>query len=485
MKKVFLRTLSALLCLALLCPLAACSESDKLLRLKGNERADAFFDIVNKDPSDKYRIDMEMDISGSVYSVAFDAEITSETFYIDYDGDSPSYHAEVESVINMGTGSSATSQTVKSIVGYRDGKLYEYSDKDGVESALISTISADDYRKHMDTLAGMTDEEISELHKNAAKKECNRNDDGSFTATYTEYDEKSVSGIIDYCFDSTVTIVDGYKVKDLILEINATEEFIPTEWKYELVFERTDETELYREPKASIVMSFKDVGNAEAPEIDFSAYKEVDSLAALREIRYLLNEMTVAESGSFTSKSNQNVKYVYTTTNTDETDVVTFNNQDGKFSFNIDAHLVSPGMSVSDGSDYKIVYKDGELTISGDDIRTERSEMTDSDAKVYIVRILDPAGLSSATVSDITAGTGAYTHTFTLADPDYSALTPTLTSLSAKDIKAEATVDVIYENGVLKEYKYLLTVTSKVDLQTLTIKITSTVTFESDGNAEL
>ena len=62
---------------------------------------------------------------------------------------------------------------------------------------------------------------------------------------------------------------------------------------------------------------------------------------------------------------------------------------------------------------------------------------------------------------------------------------PTLTSLNAKDIKADATVDVVYENGTLKEYEYVLTLTAKVDLQTLTVKITSTVTYETDGNAEL
>lgn len=485
MKKAFLRAIAALLCLSLLFTLAACSKSPDLMKLEESERADAFFDLVNKDPADKYRVDMKMDISGSVYSVPFKAEINSETFYIDSESNSPAYHAEIESVINMGTSSSSSTQTVKSTVGYRDGKLYEYSDKDGVESALVSPMSADDYKKHMEFLAGMTDEEISALHKNAAKKECNLNEDSSWTATYSEYDTESISGIIDYCFDSTVTIVDGYRVKDVILIINATENFLPTEWKYELVFERTDETELYREPSAEITMTFKNFGNAEAPEVDLSKYKEVEGLDALREIRHLINEMTVAESGSFISKSNQRVDYAHSTTNTDETDVVTYNNENGKFSFNIDAYLVAPGMSVNNGTSYKIVYKDGKLTVTGDGSKPQTSGITDNDAKVYVVRILDPASLSGASVSDIGTGSGKYTHRFTLASPDYSALMPTLTSLNAKDIKADATVDVVYENGTLKEYEYVLTLTAKVDLQTLTVKITSTVTYETDGNAEL
>ena len=63
------RLFAIVLCIALLCPLASCSDKIDLMKLEGAERADAFFDIVNADPAD---------------------EIESDTTYTDYKSSSPS-----------------------------------------------------------------------------------------------------------------------------------------------------------------------------------------------------------------------------------------------------------------------------------------------------------------------------------------------------------------------------------------------------------
>lgn len=477
------RLFAIILCIALLCPLTSCSGGNDLMKLEGAERADAFFDLASRDPADSYAIEMDSDISGSLYGVKIDAELDSESIYINIDSDTPIYHTVGKSVIKMLTVSGETTQTTKTVSGFRDGKMHESSERDGEKNALVSAISAEDYQKHLETVIGYTDEELSAIHKSASAKECIRNEDGTWSATYSGYSEESLGAIIRYSFDTSVLMLDGYKVSDAILKIEATEDLIPTEWIYELVFERTDMTNLYPEPRAVTTLSFEDIGTAETPEIDFASYTEVEGLAALREIRNIINEMSLSDSGAFTTDNSQNVSLASSVQLAEEIDLVTYKTENGKFSFDIDA-TVNP-RQVSGAVEVDVVYKDGEFKMSGKEIDTQTQAMTDAEARVYITRLFDPAGLVSAQVSDIDTNSGKYTHTFTIANPDYSAFEASLAPMGAGSFKANASVDVIYENGVLKEYKYNFKLTAKVNGQTLTVDVTSTITFSTGTDNEI
>ncbi len=475
------RLFAIILCIALLCQFTACSEKIDLMKLEGAERADAFFDIVNEDPADAYGCELNMKITGSLYGLALEAAIESDTVYVGYNSNSPILHTEVESEITVGSGSTKTVQKTSSVSGYRDGKMYEMSERDGTKNALVSQITAEEYKTHKESLVNYSDEELSDIHKSATVKECNKNEDGTWSATYSGYPEESVSALIDYAFDPTVLILDGWSVKDIVFTIEADEEFLPIDWQYEIVFEKTEGD--FTKPEASSEVEFHDIGTAEAPDLDLSSYTEVEGLADLQKIRNILADKFAAQSGSFSTDGEQSVKIAGTSQYTREIDAVSFKTEGGKFSFRIDAR-VNPN-SISGSYDAVINYKNGTFKMEGKDISTVTQEMTDSEARAYISHLYDPAGLSNAQISDIALRKDGFTHLLTIANPDYSALEASLSALGASGFKGEAVVGIDYENGEIKKYEYTLTLTAKVSGQTLTVEVKNTVTFSDGMNNEV
>ncbi len=475
------RIIAFIICIALLCPLCSCSDKAKLLRLKGDERADAFFDIVNEDPADSYACELKMEITGSLYGVELEAEIESDTTYIGYNGNTPILHTESRSEISVGPDLSETVQITKSVNGYRDGKLYEMTERDGVKTALVSSITADDYKAHKESLVSYSDEALSAIHKSATVKECLRNDDGTWSASYSGYPEESVRALIDYAFDPTVLILDGWGVKDIVFTVEADAELLPTEWEYEIVFEKTKGD--LPKPEARSEIEFHDVGTAEAPEIDLSSCTEVEGLAQLQQIRKILSDKLLVDHDSFTAISDQKVEYNSTTQHTEETDIVTVKTENGNYTFDIESEIFMPG--IVGATNAKITYKNGRFNMSGNNISTQNYEMSDSEARAYISRLYDPAGLSSAQISDISKNTSGLTYVFTLADPDHSAFEASLASMGAGNIQATASVGVDYENGVLKAYDYTMIITANVSGRKLTIEIKSGVIFTNGMNNEV
>lgn len=469
------RLFAIIICFALLCPLTSCSGGIDLMKLEGAERADAFFDIVSEDPAAAYKVKMDMNMEGSLYGLELEAEIESDTVYLDYKTSSPAYHTEASSVITIGSAGNQTIQKTSSVSGYRDGKMYEISERDGTKNALVSSITAEDFKAHKEFLVGYSDEELSAIHKSATVKECIKNEDGTWSASFSGYPEESVRALIDYSFDPTVLLLDGWKVKDIIFTVEADADFLPTDWEYEIVYEKTDGD--YPEPEVKTEIEFYDIGIAAHPGFDISACTEVEGLADLQKIRKLLIDKLTADSDSFTTVSSQKVNYDSTSQHTKETDIVTVKTEDGKYTFDIAAEVFTPG--VVGATNATITYKDGLFTMTGKDITTQKQEMSDSAARAYISRLYDPAGLSSAQISNISMNTSGHAYLFTLAAPDYSALEASLASMGAGNIQATASVGVDYEDGKLTAYEYTMTVTARVSGRKLTIEITSDIKFDN------
>lgn len=475
MKKRAISILSLVLCVLLSSILVSCSETDKLLRMDEPERADAFFDIVNKAPADSYCLETDISIKGSLYGTAFEVNADSSTTYVGKEASDLVYHTEATTTVTVGKAGSAVTETEKKNMGYRDGKLYEMLEKDGEKNLLCSSLSAEDFKEHQEFLVGYSDAELADIHKRAANKTCVQNENGTWCATFSEYAEADLLAIIDYGFDYTVHLLDGYRVKDVIVTVEADSELLPTEWKYELVFEKLPGDAEYSEPEACTSIEFEDIGSAVAPEIDLSAYKEVEALADLQKIKSILSKKTTADCASFTAKSSQKVTYDSTNQYTEETDKVTVKTENGKYTFDIDARIVSPAFL--GGTNATVSYKDGVYTMQGSKISEVTQEMSVSEAKLYIAKLIDPASLSSVAISDILLRTDGHTHLFTIASPDYSALEASLASLGAGNIKAEASVGVDYEDGRLTGYEYTMTVTARINGRTMTILVSSEVTF--------
>ena len=470
MKKAFLRTIAALLCLSLLFPLTACSNKPDLMKLEESERADAFFDLVNKDPADSYTVEMKMELEGTLYGTTVKADSKSETTYVGYAGDDPILHSEGSSTVKVGE----VEEISKNIFGFANGKMYESRESSGETTSLVSEISASDFKALEEKLVGYTEEELTALHKSATVKECKKDEDGSWKASFSGYSAESIASLVDYCFDPTVLLFDGYSIKDIVFTVESDADFLPTDWDYRIVFEPDGTEGEFTEPRAKTDVKFDNIGSAKDPTPDLSGYTEAQGLADLRVIRDLLSEKLYSESGSFNLETKQTVTSVSTWNYTRENDSVEYETQNGKYSFDIKVNVSN--LNDREGTTYHIRYYNGLFSTLGSGISNTNQEMAESNARLFIYSLSDPAGLAEAHISNIKTGGEGYTYSFVIKNPDTTALETSLAATGASDFSSEAEVSVLFEDGEIKKYYYILTLKCSAGGQDFTIKTEYTVT---------
>ncbi len=477
MKNYHLKLISLILAVTMLAGiLVSCKNNDlDLTKMSDPERADMICDLSEKDPDDTYMTEMKMNISGSLYGVGFETEYDGLVYNIELESNSPVIHSETKMTTKAASGATSQTQITESSSGYRDGKMYQTQKENGTSSELCTAMTFEEYEDYTDSLSDHSEEDIRAALKSASLKESKQNEDGSWSATFSEFAEDKLSMLLDVTFDQSVNLIDGYKAIDMIITTVIAEDLTPIKIEYELVFERTDMTELYKEPIATASVVLKDIGSAKAPEVDLSKYNEVEGLEMLREIKDTISELREAESISFTTHNSQNVSFMGQDQGTEEIDTVKAVTEDGRYSFDI------KGVLYPDTANEMIVYliyKDGNYRVSGQGVTTQNTKMSDAEAKLMVSAQLDPASLATALISDIKTNEDGYDYVFTIANPDYSAFKEAYSSLGAKDFKADAEVSVKYADGILSEYKYNFVLTATIEGQTLTATINATITVD-------
>ncbi len=462
--------LAALMLAGILC---ACRDSGlDLKKMSDPERADMIVDLSRKDPDDTYMTEMEMNISGSLYGVEFEAEYKGAEYSIGLESDSPVSHSEIKSTVKFPSNADLQPQITESAQGFRDGKLYQKEKKNGKGTALCSDMTYEEYKAYTASFSEHTEEEILAALKTASVKESVQGEDGSWSATHSGFAEKELEILLDSAFDPSVKMTDGYRVKDISVTTLLSAELIPTEIKYELTFEPAEGSEGFPEPSASAYARLKEIGSAQAPDVVLSEYKETEHLPLLRKVREAISDLREAEKIAFTSKNTQRIAFMGNTQETAETDTVKASSDNDKYTFEIRA-LLYPGTSNETIAYW--IYKDGKYRISGQGITTQSGEMTDTEAKLKIAGMLDPGELGSTLVSDIRKGTDSDEYIFTIADPDISAFESAYSSMGAKNFKAQAEITVKYTEGSITEYTYGFVLTAEIEGQTLTATINATI----------
>lgn len=479
MKKHIIRSLSVVLALLLLAPcFAACDTTPKMENMTEAERTDKIFDIIGDNFADSYTMDQKIEMEGSYAGSSFSLTTNDFTTYTGLRSESTQKHAESSMEMLVHTGDTKVTSKIEAAAGYRDGKMYISYKDDDKNAALVSPISIEDYDKHLKFIYnGISDDLITEALKKAASKTCVQLEDGSWSATASGYDEEALAIILESIDSSITSMCDGYKYSDVSVNIIVTEELVPVSMEFAFSFERTDFDDLYRTPKLKMTSTIRDIDTAVLPEVDFSKYTEVEDLAAFLEVRKVLGDLKLADSVKFTSVIEQNIKVAGTNQDFKETDKVTSStDEEGKYSFSIHSKI---DYGTGSETDVTITYKDGSMTTKVPDFGSQSQEITDSAAKIYLGTLLDPLSLTSVYPSEIKEGEGDYTHTFVISSPDLSAFETLYGQLGATtNIKGSAEVFVVYKNGTVTAMKCNLTVTAKIEGQTLTQKITYIITIE-------
>ncbi len=470
MKKYFLRTASLLIVILMLVPcLASCSTAAKLLRMDEPKRADAFFDIISNPQAAALKTESKLTLDGTLYEQRLEGAVESVAYTAVAEDGGFIQHIENKSDVRIGI----DQKVIEVERGYRNGKMYEKISlvREKKNTALSQEMTADEYKQILADSSGLSDGEIADLHKSATVKECKQNEDGSWYASFSGFPEDSIVALVKYASDPTVLMLDGATVKDIVMTAKADAELMPTEWEYNIVFDYTATDKNYTEPKAHTVIKFSAVTAADIPEADLSDCKEIKGYEVLNRLRRQFGEYLYADELYFTATSRQSISGNSVT----ETDVVSVCPDDGEYAFDIDATQTATGSAAA--VNIKMRYEDGRMvsTQLGSTVGTK--EMSETLARAFIYSLVDPAGLSSAAVSNISIYENRYT--FTLAAPEYSALESSLLGQGVKDIKATAKVVVTMDGDKMDEYRYTLTVRGTYANTTISVNVSSTVKIDS------
>ncbi len=472
MRKTLLKAIPLLLAVFMIAGLCvSCSGKPNLQKMTEAERADYLVEVLDEMDADSFAVDMEGRFSGSINEIDVTCKYTVAVACTNARADAPFTHEAMDMVVEMNGKGIDETQEFALVSGYRDGKMYEMEEDEDGKNALVSPISAEDYAKHKTRMEEITGgDEVAALLKLAGTKTSQKNEDDTWSAKLSGYSNENIEKITAELFEAAMDLfADDYEVKDYVLEITIDQDHLPTSMKLSAVFEGDEDDE--DKPEMTMLCTFKDYDQTTLPEVDLSSYTEVEDLASLLEVQKTLSVLRSADELSFTSKNRSDTKYAGTTQTTKETDEVTVKVVKDKYLFDIDATITSDG----EKTEATIKYEKGKMTISGKDIQTQSQSMDESAARSYIGDLLDPAKLSSASVSKISHTEGTYTHEFTIADPDYSEFEEAFESLNAKNFQATASVWVKYENGVLGEYKYVYRMTAQVEGKKLEVEVIAVV----------
>ncbi len=413
---------------------------------------------------DGYRIDVE----GTITAYAGTTKITGtlEGFAIEDQGknkDDYYYHTEM-------TNRSKTNNanvTVRTTEAYYDGYAYSYYSEGSTWRKLCSPMTKKEYLNYI------SDDSLFELETDDCKsRQFEKTEDG-YTVNYSDY---STDAIEDF-FEKMDLDEDmfGKMPEDLKITITTDADYYPKTFTFEMIFEENKSS--YYKPEFSMTMTFSQFDEVERKTKNLSSdgYKEIESLALLKEVEELIDDRIDAKEGSFTTETRASASFMSQSNKESETNKVTFSRNEQGFTFETEVTKKDDSQHIS--------YANGEKTIQYGDDKTYTTKMSEDDAEKFIADLInDPLmGYNKNYVTDIKSTEEGFEITMDVSKD--SALGQIITSAGAKFSSGSHTVKIKVEGGKITaiEHGYRASGTVQTGFnQTATLNYTgsTTVTFD-------
>ena len=415
---------------------------------------------------DSYRIDVEAAYTAFVGTTRITGSL--EGFTIEDQGkNNKDYYIYTEITNRTKTGgSNGKNVTVRNTEAYCDGYAYSYYSESSGGRKLCSPMTKREY------LAYIADDNVTRVNLDGCeKRELEKNDDG-YTVKYSSYSQASLNDFLDTLgFEAGIF---GRDPLDLHVTIKTDKEYYPQTLTMELVFEEVKNTTI--KPAFSMTMTYSQFNQVERKTKGLSTdnYKEIESLALLKEIDTMIDDRIQAKKGSFTVKAEASASFTSQSNKQSETYTVSFSRQKGALTFEAD---VENGRNTQ-----HITYANGEKTteVNG---KSNTDAMSADEAEQFIAELINDLlmGYNPNYVSDIQKTDDGYEITlFTSAS---GALGQIITSSGAQYSSGSHTVHIKISGGKITaiEHDYRASGTVQTGFnQTSTLKYTgsTTVTFD-------
>ena len=450
MKKQLKNLISILLLFSLLMGiLVSCSpsEADKLNRMEEPDRAMALSELisVNGEAADSYTVEIEVSLECVYQEVDVEVNAEGSMYYTGLKGDSPAYHSSTTTKTEAMEGEIENTTRVQE--GFRDGKMYRYYREDGVRQRLYSPISWEDFGKYMESRNDVTEFDFKD--GDCTDITCAQQEDGSWFATMKGFTEDGITPFREMIADFEEMLGEDFAIADVSFTFTTTEDFYLSAFTMEYTFEALNEDNEEDPPVMKLEAEIGKYNATEPQEIDFDDYTEVVDLRLLDVPEKSMKEFSDGEKGKFQFDINQRVLLGTQKNELIESDLVSFANKDGKYTYQVEAEQNNYEifMTYTSGTASTVVKERGQV------ISNTSEESTDEEAKAFIDGLLQQTVFDSNRVSDIEKKKGEKnTYIFRMKPKDNELLMSVVDSVGAEE---PSKVDTLEYTATIEDDKLL------------------------------
>lgn len=443
---------------------------DSLSRLfaRDPETVEELWERIDESMEEQGAYAFSLEMKMTMVMEGYEIKTTASGSIIEDRGEDYYYYSETN--MKMECKELELKQSQKQISAYLDGKAFEILDTDSFERKVYSEMTPEEYAAYQSI--GKDEGEDDELDlTDCTKSEFVKNEDESWTLTYSGYTKKALQQVTEE-FGAGNQDLLGAEILDMKLTVNADADFCVTDLV--MVFEFDVEQGEQPAPALEICMKVEELGEItrKTDKLDVSKCTKIDDLALLVQIEQMIKDRYEAEEGSFHYETSQTVKVMGQTESYSESDDVTYGVTNGKFHYELTTKL--------DGAATTITYQDGKQTVvyAGETYTEEQSE---EDAKAFIRDMINDAsvGYSADCVTEVKSlGDGVYEIKQGIADP--TAFEQTLEAMGAEYKSAKQTVLATVKDGALISIENVLDIKGSLRSGNSTFEIGLYITMKTD-----
>ncbi len=384
------------------------------------------------------------------------------------------YHESNETETEMTMLGDTTTLLTSNTEGFQNGRMYKTSTSDGEAYQFSSPMSAAEYVAYRNSLSSESSFNIT--RENHTTRTCQKNEDGSYTATYTDFTSDAILQFADE-LDAESMFGDENTLEDMIITLNTDQYRIPTVVRIDFVFASESSSTL---PTLWFEMQISDINASAIPtDINPEAYDDIGDLRNIKAAENGFSDVMDRESGYFKNEITQTIKLLTDEQTFTQTDNAHYGeDENGEVFFDV--------KSVSDTQNIHLVYSSGIMKTYRNNTLVSEEEVSSSAVKssldtvlgldVFDIKLSEVASMLSESID------GKLRYTFVMNDTyqkeEFSQLAAQFGATSVKE--ADCNVIFFFENDVLTKATYTATLRMTVSNQTLTYILASDVTFSEN-----
>jgi hypothetical protein len=403
--------------------------------------AEALMDKIDKkmDSLKSYQTDMTAKLSTEMYGYRVLADFTGKDIKIIGNAGRYYNYMIMEGSMEMKDEKNETIETVKTkdLRAFHEGNMFIWAEQNGLTQKLYSSLSKDEYIAYLEKQDGMIELDFESCVNSSFVK----NEDKSWTLTYSGYTKKAIDELIK-AFGDEIFEED---IEDMEITVHANADFTVKDVEIKMIFENESTTSEF-----SIKQEYSKYEKAMpiVDTLDISQYREISDCRLLTDINDMLEDLEELENGSFVLDITQKFSTsspAYKQTNT-ERDTVSYGKKDGKYFYDIKAS--------TDNTKYDIAYANGKqtITVAG---QTQTADQTEKDAKAFIGGLINTVKYEAIRVSDIKKLEDG-TYQIRCDKPNDSLYSPVFSSLGTSPQRVSQTIDITVQDGKITKIESTL-----------------------------